>query len=234
MALRSRPPRLSLIRSGRQHLLRRPVAWPPTAEKLYAALSMPRGCTMTLTGGRVRVDGGRDPRQLAARLAGELPDGVRVELYDGRIVVSGVPDLRHDQAVGAVEARLGGLAAGRDWGAQRAATVLMPRGRSYVHPDLSYVRAGAGWQGEVVLGSDLALAVEVASPPDAEDDRDAKRLFYAEAGVSSYLLFDLDAGEAVLFDIPIDGDYQQSSRVPFGVPLPLPYGNPLETMCDFS
>jgi Uma2 family endonuclease len=224
---------LPLTRTGRQHLLRRPVAWPPTAEKLYAALSMPRGCTMTLTGGRVRVDGGRDPRQLAARLAGELPDRVRVELYDGLIVVTGVPDLRHDRVVAELAARLAGVAAGRDWTIQRTATVLMPRGRSYVHPDLSFVRTPAR-DGDVVLGSDLALAVEVATDPDADDDRGLKREFYASAGVSSYLLFDLSEGEAVLFDIPIEGDYQQASRVPLGVPLPLPYGNPLETLCDFT
>ncbi|GAB3279492.1 hypothetical protein GCM10027589_06120 [Actinocorallia lasiicapitis] len=226
---------LSLVRAGRpQHLLRRPVAWPPTAEKLYAALSVPKGCTMTLTSGRVRIEGARDQQRLAAQLACELPDGVRVELYDGRVVVSGVPDPAHDGVVAALRARLTEPAAEHRWSVHRDATVLMPRARSYVRPDLSFVRAGAGWQGEVVLGSDLALAVEVAAAPDSADDREAKRLFYAAAGVSSYLLFDLPDQQAVLFDIPIDGDYQHAERVPLGTPLPVPYGTPLDTRCEPS
>lgn len=221
---------LSLTRTGRQQLLRRPVAWPPTAEKLYSALAVPKGCTMTLTEGRVRFGGGRDLRQLAARLAGELPDRVRVELYDDQVVVAGVPPLEHDQVLQMLASRLAAMALAQQWTPQLGATVLMPRGRSYVRPDMSFVRAGSAWQGDVVLGSDLAMVVEVACPPDAHDDRSAKRQFYSTAGVSSYLLFDLSRHEAVLFDIPCDGEYQNTLKVPFGVPLPLPYGVELDTV----
>jgi Uma2 family endonuclease len=182
---------------------------------------------MSLIGGRIRIDGSRDLRQLAARLSGELPEPVHVELYGGHVVVSGVPTQVHDVALTAIAAQLQPIAFAQSWTAAPGATVLMPRGRAYVRPDLSFVRSA--WPGEVVLGSDLALAVEVASPIDGADDRDIKRLFYAVAGVSYYLLVDLPREEVVLFDIPCDGDYQNRAQVPFGSPLPVPFGTELET-----
>lgn len=182
-----------------------------------------------MSDGRVRVDGGRDARTLAARLAWELPDEVRVELYDDRIVIAGSPSPEHEAAVERLAARLGPFARSRHWTARRAPTVLMPRGPAYVRSDLAFVRAGSAWQGETLLGSDLALVAEVAADPDPEDDRGLKRVFYALAGVSCYLLFDLPLRRATLFDIPCDGDYQQHITVPFGEPLPLPDGPLLET-----
>ncbi|MEO5874188.1 MAG: Uma2 family endonuclease [Streptosporangiaceae bacterium] len=218
---------MALLRFARQQLLRRPVAWPPTAAKLFGALDLPRGYRMVLTGGRIRIDGSRDLRQLSARLSDELPDPVRIELYGGQVVVSGVPTQAHDTVLGAVAARLGPVTAEQGWTASPTATVLMPRGRAYVRPDLSFVRSA--WSGDVVLGSDLALAVEVASMIDGQDDREIKRRFYAAAGVSSYLLVDLPREEVVLFDAPCDGEYQHQERAPFGAPLPVPFGPPLET-----
>jgi Uma2 family endonuclease len=218
---------MALLWFARRQLLRRPVAWPPTAEKLFRALALPRGYTMSLVDGRIRIDGSRDLRQLAARLSGELPEPVHVELYGGHVVVSGVPTQAHDVALTAIAAQLQPITIAQSWTAAPGATVLMPRGRAYVRPDLSFVRSA--WPGEVVLGSDLALAVEVASPIDGPDDRDIKRLFYAVAGVSYYLLVDLPREEIVLFDIPCDGDYQNRAQVPFGSPLPVPFGTALET-----
>jgi Uma2 family endonuclease len=218
---------MALLRFARRQLLRRPVAWPPTAAKLFGALALPRGYTMSLTEGRIRIGGDRDLRQLAARLSEELPEPVHVELYGEHVVVSGVPAQAHDVAVRAIAGQLAPIASAQSWTAAPGATVLMPRGRAYVRPDLSFVRSA--WPGEVVLGSDLALAVEVASPVDGADDRDIKRLFYAVAGVSYYLLVDLPREMIVLFDIPCDGDYQNREQVPFGSPLPVPFGPALET-----
>lgn len=213
----------------RRKLLRQPLASPVTAQGLYRSLTLPRGRSMTLAEGRVRIDGGRDARELAARLAWELPDEVRVELYDDRIVIAGEPSFEHDAAVGHLAERLAPFAESRRWAARRAPTVLMPHGPAYVRSDLVFVRAGSSWPGEVLLGSDLALAVEVAAAPDPSDDRGLKRVFYALAGASCYLLFDLSLEQVTLFDIPCDGDYQQDVTVPLGKPLQLPDGPLLQT-----
>ncbi|MEO3782399.1 Uma2 family endonuclease [Actinocorallia sp. B10E7] len=209
-------------------MLRHPLASPVTAQSLYRALALPRG-RMVLSEGRIRVDGGRDARTLAARLAWELPDEVRVELYADRIVIAGEPSPEHDAALEYLAEQLAPFAESRQWAVRRAPTVLMPRGPAYVRPDLAFPRAGSSWPGEVLLGSDLALAVEVAAAPDPSDDRDLKRAFYALAGVSCYLLLDLPRRQTVLFDIPCDGDYQQRSAVPLGESLRLPDGPLLRT-----
>src|SRR4051812_31783962 len=106
---------MALLRFARRQLLRRPVAWPPTAAKLFGALALPRGYTMSLIEGRIRIDGDGDLRQLAARLSGELPEPVHVELYGEHVVVSGVPTQAHDVAVKAMAARLAPIASAQGW-----------------------------------------------------------------------------------------------------------------------
>ncbi|WP_157964032.1 Uma2 family endonuclease [Actinocorallia populi] len=210
-------------------MLRQPLASPVTAQGLRRSLALPRGRSMSLTEGRVRIDGGEDARALAARLAWELPDEVRVELYDEGIVIAGEPSPAHETAVRDLAEQLAPFALSRQWAVRRGPTVLMPRGPAYVRCDLAYARAGPAWPGEVLLGSDLALAVEVAADPDAADDRGLKRAFYATAGASCYLLVDLPLRQATLFDIPCDGDYQQRVTAPLGEPLQLPDGPVLKT-----
>ncbi len=210
-------------------MLRQPLASPVTAQDLHRSLALPRGCTMKLAGGRLRIDGGHDARSLAARLAWELPDEVRVELYDERVVVAGAPSREHDAAVEYLSRQFEPFAGSRGWTPHLAPTVLMPRGPAYVRADLAFARAGSPWPGEVLLGSDLALVAEVAADPDPADDRDLKRVFYALSGVSCYVLFDLPRRQATLFDIPCDGDYQQHVTVAFGTPLTLPDGLLLDT-----
>ncbi|MCD0447951.1 Uma2 family endonuclease [Actinocorallia sp. API 0066] len=218
----------SLLRREPRGLLRRPPT-APTAEGVHRELRLPKGRTARLADGRVRIDGGWNARWLAARLTGELPASVRVEQYNAEIVIAGAASRAHDRAVEALADRLAPLAKEREWAVRRDATVLMPGGGAYVRPDIVCVRAGSAWQGEVVLGSDLALAVEVAAAPDAADDRTLKRSFYATAGVSCYVLLDLERASAVLYDIPCEGDYQQRHEAVLGDPLPLPYDTALET-----
>lgn len=218
----------SLLRRGETRgLLRRPPL--PTPEGILRALRLPKGRTARLADGRVRVDGGWNARWLAARLIAELPGSARVEQYGREIVIAGAASRAHDRTADAVADRLGPAAKEHEWTVRRDATVLMPEGGAYVRPDLALVRPGSAWQGELVLGSDLALVVEVAAAPDAADDRELKRRFYATAGVSCYVLLDLERDEAVLYDIPCDGDYQHQTDVRLGEPLTLPFDAVLET-----
>ncbi|GAB2812630.1 hypothetical protein GCM10022221_07810 [Actinocorallia aurea] len=217
----------SLLRREPRGLLRRRPA--PAAAAVLRELRLPKGRTARIAGGRVRIDGGWNARWLAARLIAELPAEVRVEQYGDEIAIAGKPSRAHDRMVEAVADRLAPAAKEHEWAVRRDATVLMPAGGAYVRPDLVCVRAGSAWQGDVVLGSDLALAVEVAAAPDAADDRELKRRFYATAGVSCYVLLDLERADAVLYDIPCEGDYHHQTDAPLGTALTLPFDAVLET-----
>ncbi|MDX6738660.1 Uma2 family endonuclease [Actinocorallia sp. A-T 12471] len=218
----------SLLRREPRGLLRRPPS-AATAEAVRRELRLPKGRTVRSAGGRVRIDGGWNARWLAARLIAELPSTLRVEQYGEEIVIAGAPSRAHDRMVEAVADRITPAAKEREWAVRCDATVLMPAGGAYVRPDLVCVRPGSAWQGDVVLGSDLALVVEVAAAPDAADDRELKRRFYATAGVSCYVLLDLERGDAVLYDIPCEGDYHHQSDAPLGAALTLPFDAVLDT-----
>ncbi|ROO82872.1 putative restriction endonuclease [Actinocorallia herbida] len=218
----------SLLRREPRGLLRRPPA-APTAEAVRRELRLPKGRTARISGGRLRIDGGWNARWIAARLIADLPAAVRVEQYGEEIVIAGAPSRAHDRMVEAVADRIAPAAKEREWAVRRDTTVLLPSGGAYVRPDLVCVRPGSVWQGDVVLGADLAVAVEVAAAPDAADDRELKRRFYATAGVSCYVLLDLERGDAVLYDIPCEGDYHHQTDAPLGTALPLPFDAVLDT-----
>lgn len=156
-----------------------------------------------------------------------LPEGLRAELIDGEIVLVSPPDGTHENVVAKIARQIFSNCADIEvWTTKGLQT---PRGRFI--PDMvagpsDFVIGMPSW----VVADGFYLVVEVTSSRP-EDDREAKRLGYAEAEIPLYLLVDRDRGECVLRAEPENGDYRSSYRVPIGeaVPLPQPFGFALLT-----
>ncbi|MFF8601621.1 Uma2 family endonuclease [Streptomyces sp. NPDC015232] len=161
------------------------------------------------------------------------PEGLHVELINGRLLATPAPDGDHDEDVIFVreqfEAHAGGLVLyqGRGLavpayraGRARVDGALAPRG---------YFRGQPSWADP----SGVLLVVEVTSgrEVDAEVDRVDKRDAYAQAGLPAYLLIDRHRGEAVVHWEPSAGRYLHECRTAFGakLALPEPFGFDLDT-----
>lgn len=165
----------------------------------------------------------------------EVPEGYRVEIVDGSILVSPTPSAQHVRIIWQLEGALREHAPAGMAAVQMLTIELAPTGERYV-PDLVVVPvevlSGPGW---VRSAADAELSVEVASPANAGVDRVTKVRGYAVAGVPLYLLIDPPERSVTLFSDPHDGVYRSHVQVPFGktVELPEPFGFALETT-DFD
>jgi Uma2 family endonuclease len=165
--------------------------------------------------------------QAFLELEENLPEGLRAELIDGEIVVAPPPDGTHENVIAKIARQI--IVNCPDIDVWTTKGIETPRGRFI--PDLLTGPAGLvvgmpPW----VAADGFHLVAEVTSSRP-EDDRNAKRLGYAEAGIPLYLLVDRERGECVLRAEPENGDYRSSYRVPIGeaVPLPQPFGFALLT-----
>lgn len=169
-----------------------------------------------------KADPGYQEWILQAFLALELPEGLRAELIDGEIVIVPPEDGTHRNVVARIARQIHENCEDIDvWTTKGIET---PRGRFI--PDLL-----AGPSGLVIdmppwaaAGGFHLVAEVTSSRPD--DDRNAKRHGYAEAGIPMYLLVDRERGECVLRSKPEHDDYRSGYRVPIGeeIPLPQPFG----------
>jgi Uma2 family endonuclease len=133
-------------------------------------------------------------------------DGRRYELIDGLLVVSPAPRWRHQHAQGELHFILRSVC-------PREFTVFTPidvRGgpRTSVQPDLSVVR-DADLVSEKFLSVPV-LAVEILSPSTAAVDRLLKRDVYADLGVASYWMVDLDDPSVTVLALARDGYAEQA------------------------
>ncbi|MER5937971.1 Uma2 family endonuclease [Streptomyces sp. NPDC001928] len=161
------------------------------------------------------------------------PEGLHVELINGRVLVTPAPDGDHDENVMAIgdqvrahdpELRMyqeRGLAVpGYRAGRARADGAVAPLGN---------FRGQPSWAD----ASGVLMVVEVTSgsEKDAEVDRVDKRDAYAQAVLPVYLLVDRHRGEVVVHWEPEGGRYQHSGKAVFGakLPLPEPFGFDLDT-----
>jgi len=139
----------------------------------------------------------------------DLPEELRCELVDGTLVVPPLPELRHDEAAGALMELL--LRAGLP----PHLRVLLARGvrfdrGNYRVPDLLVYRRAASTKG-VIEPEDVALVVEVVSPSSLRTDRVDKPAQYAASGMPLYWRLELDP--LVLVTYALDGDvYRETGR----------------------
>lgn len=165
----------------------------------------------------------------------EVPEGYRVEIVDGSILVAPTPSTQHVRIVWRLEGPLRESGPPGTAAVQMLTVELPTTGERYV-PDLVVVPvdvlSGDGW---VRSAADALLSVEVASPTNAEVDRVKKVRGYAMAGVPLYLLVDPPARGVTLFSDPEGGLYRGHVQVPFGkkLALPEPFAFTLDT-ADFD
>ncbi|MGW1988922.1 Uma2 family endonuclease [Embleya sp. NPDC001921] len=157
---------------------------------------------------------GCPPETVAVDVADGLhvPDGWRVEVVEGVIAVSPMPDWEHHKIIRAIVTTWG--AAGIDASHGDVGFCLRPghcRGSdgSHVIPDVFVARrapneaeiGAAGHHANWMSASMLALVGEVTSS-DPYNDRGPKARAYARADIPVYLLIDRDFGKAVVHTLP--------------------------------
>lgn len=139
-----------------------------------------------------------------------LPEDLRYELVDGRLVLSPTPKPIH-QSIGVDVAaafkvnRPPGVVVSTDQS-------VMFDGRNERCPDVALIhQEGADFT--PVLASDVFLAVEIVSPSSQVIDRVDKMKVYADGGIAIYWIIDLLAERVTLteFLLSSDGDYRQQA-----------------------
>jgi Uma2 family endonuclease len=121
----------------------------------------------------------------------QLPDtGVRYELFEGSILVSPPPALRHSRAANRLRNLLARQAPADIEIAQDTGVTVHGR-RTYFIPDVCVVRAAAFDKDDDQLDQDdVLLAVEVLSPSNPGNDLVLKRHYYAAGGIPQYWIVD--------------------------------------------
>jgi Uma2 family endonuclease len=216
--------------------LREPVQRPVSMEKLYGALKLPRGFRKELTHGCLRI--GRpgkpvdDPLlEFADRLAAEIPQGFRLEVYSGWIVVSGPPGVPHSTVVFRLNNLLLSTSLERGWLQHQTVGVINRYTREHWIPDLIVAPEGAPEFNTCLCGPGVLLVVEVTSDGTVNNDRGPKVSSYGSAGVPAYLLIDRELSEVVLHTRPYDKGYRDAVTVAIGkeLALPEPFGISIDT-----
>lgn len=212
----------------RHQLVRRRIDWPATAEKLYDAITVPRGFRKELSYGRLRI-GHADRRidqdllDLAERLGDELERySIGLDIYAGCIVVGGTPRLAHHRVVAELIRQIQPVADARGWLNAPGSAVVIPHLREHANPDVMVTCPDGPTFDEVYCGSAVPLVGEVTSPSTVHDDYGPKRRHYGMAGVAIYLIVDLQREEVVLNTRPYNDGYHDIVTVPFGAALALP------------
>ncbi|MBC2906948.1 Uma2 family endonuclease [Streptomyces cupreus] len=157
----------------------------------------------------------------------DTPEGLRVELIEGEVVVTRVPDGHHEHCISEVVSQVH----------QRSSTDMqfsgnkglklrsadgcpqdhvIPNG-TFAPKELRLHRGADPWM--PCEGVTMALEVMSGRPRTA---REIKRRCYARGGVPHCLLIDRETGWITLFGAPESDDYQELHAVAFGKPLPLP------------
>ncbi|WP_030254059.1 Uma2 family endonuclease [Streptomyces violens] len=166
----------------------------------------------------------------------DWPEGSKVEIIEGIIVVSPPPAAPHNRIAETLH-RLMYTVLPADWGAYETLGVAHPPyGRLYI-PDLVVIPHAAvdeAEEGNAVPLTAAELVVEVTSLSNASYDRINKAAAYAQAAVPLYLLIDRFAppGPTVtLFGEPQGDVYRELQKVKFGeaIHLPEPFGLTIDT-----
>jgi Uma2 family endonuclease len=190
------------------------------------AMAMPR------TDPAAAADGFAELERLWYEL--EPPEGARVELIDGELIVSPTGSVWHSAAIDKLMDQLFDLKRRRGWYFHTYLTVHIPATGERLIPDLMVAPAEAPrFSDDELLAPGVLLAAEVVSPWSRRRDRDLKPLAYARGGVSLYLLIDrLDNPPAgTLFSQPGEDSYgkRQVATAGQALRLPKPFGIALDT-----
>ncbi|MEV8086196.1 Uma2 family endonuclease [Streptomyces nigra] len=152
----------------------------------------------------------------------EPPEGVRVELLRGEIVMMASPDLVHNMIVEDVLDQI----PRKRWSRLQTQDIDIPDEASEPVPDLVVLeRAARPASGSLLPSSLVTMVVEVVSRTSVQRDYEIKRSIYAAGKVPVYLIVDPIMAQCVLLTRSVgrrdDADYQRQQVTKFGAPLPL-------------
>ncbi|AZS71788.1 hypothetical protein DDE74_13245 [Streptomyces lydicus] len=161
----------------------------------------------------------------------EVPEGVKMELLRGEIVMMAGPDLVHNRIVRSVALQ---LPSDRwEWLMTQDIDILSEQSEPV--PDLVVLKSDAGPESGRLLPSEVVtMLVEVVSKNSVDRDYGIKRSIYAAGKVPAYLIIDPIVAHCVLLTEPVgageEADYTVQRITKFGDPVPLePLGVELDT-----
>jgi Uma2 family endonuclease len=161
----------------------------------------------------------------------DLP-GHRVELLEGRIVVSPAPIKLHNRIVTWLSDSLQDVCAEHGWDRLTHGTVELPATLERIQPDLFICPADESTDGEwLIPAKNVLVAAEVVSPSSRRDDYEVKRIGCARSDVPIYLVIDPRESMITMFAGPSRRGYLRSEALAFGdkLTLPEPFGITLDT-----
>ncbi|MEU3031051.1 Uma2 family endonuclease [Streptomyces incarnatus] len=152
----------------------------------------------------------------------EPPDGIKVELLRGEIVMMASPDLVHNMIVEDVLDQI----PRKRWSRLQTQDIDILDEASEPVPDLVVLeRENMPASGRLLPCHLITMVVEVVSKTSVLRDYVVKRSIYAAAGVPVYLIVDPVMAQCVLLTEPAgtgeDADYQVQRVTKFGDSVPL-------------
>ncbi|KIF78728.1 hypothetical protein QR77_11055 [Streptomyces sp. 150FB] len=152
----------------------------------------------------------------------EAPEGFKVELLRGDIVMMAGPDRVHNAIVESVQDQIPRAR----WRRLQTQDIAIPGEKSEPQPDLVVLERGAeDGPGRLIPAPAVTLLLEVVSKTSADRDYGEKRSIYAAGAVPAYLIIDPMAQHCVLLTEPTGtgegADYRVERTTKFGEPAPL-------------
>jgi Uma2 family endonuclease len=152
----------------------------------------------------------------------EPPEGVKIELLRGEIVMMAAPDLVHNRIVADVQDQI----PRKRWERLQTTDVDIIGEASEPIPDLLVLERGVAPASGNLVPSQLAtLVVEVVSKTSVDRDYGVKRSIYAAGKIPAYLIVDPIVAHCVLLTDPVgegdQADYRGQWITKFGDPVAL-------------
>ncbi|MDT0320913.1 Uma2 family endonuclease [Streptomyces millisiae] len=180
----------------------------------------------------------KDPEEAVLEVAANLdvPEGYRVQVIDGRIIVTPPADGDHAVALTALMAAL--LAAGAEEKGlhvvQGLGIYLRPGKKGFAIPDLALVDEDFREHQlpyNCYAPSVFRLVAEVTSS-NWRDDTDSKVTAYATVGVPVYLIADREHGKVLVLTRPHEGAYQSTAEYLPGDKVEIPGDLPCQVAVE--
>ncbi|GAA2012092.1 hypothetical protein GCM10009799_45520 [Nocardiopsis rhodophaea] len=161
-------------------------------------------------------------RELAERVAETLPDGYRVEILGGSLIVSPTPTRKHNAAIRKIMLQLEQQLP-EELVSHQVTSIGHVDAEDSAIPDLVVYPAEAEDDDEWLTPPDIVeFALEVVSKNNSTTDTDAKPRVYAGWNIPIYLILDPRDGTIVLYADPREGEYRSVHRMKFGDVVKLP------------
>jgi Uma2 family endonuclease len=161
----------------------------------------------------------------------EIP-GHKVEILEGRLVVSPTPIKRHGRIVTWLSDALVAACAQHGWDRLTDGTVDLSATGDWVEPDFWVCPRNESTDEEwLIPAADVLLAVEVVSPSSRRADHQVKPERCALSGIPLYLVIDAQESMLTMFAGPSERGYLRRVTIEAGdkLELPEPFGITLDT-----